>query len=196
MHRNSTFDDYLDAVNKAPNKFTAEYISKLLNKREATVIPYLLRRKDDLNIESDGTQYKYRKIGENVIQPPIEQPIPVSSEDIINAFLKFSNEDKATLIATIFPIVTEQELVTKFNELYPDYILADVKAKDKLFHPILGEIEIEDATRDKLYFFGNGQSWECTRNGHVITNGKPSGRRILFLDINDYLGYMKQNKAV
>jgi len=114
-------------------------------------------------------------------------------DQMLATFRSFSNQDKALLISTLFPIATEAELLAKFDELYPNYILPNVKEGDMLFHPLIGKVKIEKASPKKLGFYGNGQAWEADRNGHLIVNGKTHDRRTLFIDFADYQKYMEES---
>jgi len=124
----------------------------------------------------------------------VPPPIIVSlCDQMLVTFRSFSNQDKAMLISTLFPIATEAELLAKFDELYPNYILPNVKEGDMLFHPLIGKVKIEKASPKKLGFYGNGQAWEADRNGHLIVNGKTHDRRTLFIDFADYQKYMEES---
>jgi len=111
----------------------------------------------------------------------------------MHLFINCHNADKAKLISTLFPMATEAELLAKFDELYPNYILPNVKEGDILFHPLIGKVKIEKASPKKLGFYGNGQAWEADRNGHLIVNGKTHDRRTLFIDFADYQKYMEES---
>jgi hypothetical protein len=109
----------------------------------------------------------------------------------ITAFTALPNAKKAELISIMVPVFTVDELQAKFEELYPNHILKDVVAGDTLFHPLVGEINIVKASKDRLGFYGNGKEWSCDRNGYVVIDGKPTGNRVLFCDLNEYANYMQ-----
>jgi hypothetical protein len=193
-----------NAVDELPSHFTfAQLLMHLGIKHGAEgydrIKTYLRHNYKSLNLTKIYGGYRkttdkpiIKELKEQAQQSKGESLMQNYTETFIESFLKLPNEDKAKLVSTIMPIVTEKEMLVKFDELYPNYILADAKAGDKLFHPLIGFVEIKTAEKNKLSFYGNGQSWECTRNGNIIINGKIDQRRILFIDMNDYIEYMKK----
>ncbi len=188
-------NNYVNHINEMPQIFSHSMLAASMGMSRGAVSGYLTSHSKELKIEhlKDGS---YRKTGGKMIQPPIEQLTPETCDDLVRTFLKYSNEEKAKLVATLFPIVTEQELLAKFNELYPNYLFKDIKDGDKLFHPIAGDIEVTNVSAHKFHFYGNGKDWECDRNGRLIVNGKTNETRNVFIDIDDYVEYMKQVKSI
>ena len=191
----SMINNYIAAINEMPNSFSIHDLPDKLPYGIKRIRDYLGENQEKLNIiRVQRGYYKKLESGGEIkpLEPKSTAPYSNLIDSFLASFLKLSNEGKAKLVSAILPIVTEKKMLVKFDELYPNYILADAKEGDQLFHPLIGYVEIKTASRDRLGFLGNGQSWECTRNGNVIINGKVDQRRILFIDMNDYIEYMKK----
>lgn len=116
---------------------------------------------------------------------------PTLLERIKAEFLAMTNEEKAKFVTDFIPSIDPKELLEFLNVAYPKPLkFADVRAKDLLFHPLLGNVAVERVTEDRLCFSANGTKWLTDKDGYV--DGNRNKKPVLFFDIDDYIKSMTQ----
>lgn len=200
------------AIKYMPNKFTLKMVSEVLDfsKSHASRIIKLWLRNQLIIKIADPSREKwlwtpaiYQKT--TTKETPMALPTIKKSDVLVTSltdhptlidcikaeFLTLTNEEKAELITDFIPSLDPKELLGLLNEAYPKPLkFADVKAKDLLFHPLLGNVVVERVTEDRLCFSANGVKWLTDKDGYV--DGKREKKPVLFFNIDDYVNEMKK----
>jgi len=120
----------------------------------------------------------------------VEKKSRMGVTDLISMFHALTNIEKTDIACLLNPLLDKGSVLAKYNEIYPNYAMPNVKRGDVIFHPIAGKKEVVEADEKFIYFYGNGNRWKCDRDGYI--DGDHSKPRSVWTSFDSYAKEMNR----
>jgi len=120
----------------------------------------------------------------------VEKKSRMGVTDLISMFHALTNIEKTDIACLLNPLLDKGSVLAKYNEIYPNYAMPNVKRGDVIFHPIAGKKEVVEADEKWIYFYGNGNRWKCDRDGYI--DGDHSKPRSVWTSFDSYAKEMNR----